>query len=248
MTTLYINNHQTDVFFNLAAEEYLLKHRPENIFMLWQNNASVILGKHQSAEAEINLDFTEEKHIDIARRYSGGGTVFHDLGNINLTFIENTNTMNFDKYAQQIIDFLSSIGIQAQTDKRLGIYIDQLKISGSAQCIYKNRVMYHCTLLHSTNLATLNACIDVHPEQVANISNTNHGYTVQSVRSQVTNISKHLQNPPDIENFKKSIFDFFFDQTTQKQIYQLNKEDVTRIEQLKQEKYAMKKWIFNRNT
>lgn len=242
MDTLYINNPFTDIYFNLAAEEFLLKNHTENILMLWQNTPSVILGKNQNAASEIDLNFVKEKKISIARRYSGGGTVYHDLGNLNLTFIENTRTPDFEKYTRQTIEFLESIGIQAQKDSRLGINIDRMKISGSAQCIYKTRVMYHCTLLYNTDLTVLISSLAAKPTD----SPTNIRYAVPSVKSPVTNISRHLQAPPDIDDFKRKTFGFFFNTTAQKQIYNLTPQEITRIEQLKNEKYASLQWIFNK--
>lgn len=242
MNTLIIDNPFTDIHFNLAAEEFLLKNRAENIFMLWQNTPSVVLGKHQRAEAEINLTYVKEKQIRIARRYSGGGAVYHDLGNLNLTFIENTNVPDFEKYTRKILEFLNSIGISAQKDTRLGINIGQLKISGSAQCIYKTRCMYHCTLLYDTDLTALTASLAVHP--ASTVPET--GYSVASVKSPVTNISKHLQYPPESGEFKNQVLAFFLNTIPQKQIYNLNPHEINRIEQLKNEKYATTPWIFGK--
>ncbi|MCD4729892.1 MAG: lipoate--protein ligase family protein, partial [Bacteroidales bacterium] len=84
---LIINRSQTDPYFNIAAEEYLLKNMDEDCFMLWQNQHSIIVGKHQNTLAEINFGFVKENNIPVIRRISGGGTVFHDLGNLNFTFI-----------------------------------------------------------------------------------------------------------------------------------------------------------------
>ena len=242
MNTYYINNPSTDIYFNLAAEEFLLKNRSENILMFWQNTPSVILGKHQSVEAEIDLNFVQEKHIRVARRYSGGGTVYHDLGNLNLTFIENTNTPNFEHYNRQTLELLASIGLQAEKDDRLGIYIDRSKISGSAQCIYKTRILYHCTLLYDTNLVMLTSSLAAKP----NASISSLKYSVPSVKSPVTNVRSHLHTPPTVEDFKKQALDFFIRKDPKGQMYQLNKEEVNRIERLRNEKYATPQWIFNK--
>ena len=117
--------------------------------MLWQSEPSVVIGKHQSVAAEADERFLDEKGITLARRFSGGGAVYHDRGNINLSFIETRKQPDFEYYLQLVVDFLEKVGITAYADQRLGIYVDEQKISGSAQCIHKDRVMYHCTLLFS---------------------------------------------------------------------------------------------------
>ena len=141
------HNTFTDIYFHLAAEEYLLKQETDSVFMLWQDTPSVVMGKHQSVQLEVNREWAEEQQIQIARRFSGGGAVYHDLGNVNLTFIETVSRLpDFSLYLHRILDFLKLIGLPAKGDERLGIYLDGLKISGSAQCVHKNRVLYHCTL------------------------------------------------------------------------------------------------------
>ena len=142
----------TDIYFHLAAEEYLLKQGNENIFMLWQDTPSVVIGKHQRLRSEVDKKWAEQEQVHIARRFSGGGAVYHDLGNINLTFIETAPRLpEFVTYLQRTLDFLNSIGLMAKGGERLGIYLNGLKISGSAQCVHKNRVLYHCTLLYDTD-------------------------------------------------------------------------------------------------
>ena len=125
-----IDNRCTDIYFNLAAEEYLLKQKRGNFFMLWQSEPSVVMGKNQSVRAEVNEDYRIEKGIRLARRFSGGGAVYHDKGNINLTFIETTSQPLFEDYLQRIVGFLETMGVTAYTDERLGIYLDGKKISG----------------------------------------------------------------------------------------------------------------------
>ena len=154
-----VDNRCTDVYFNLAAEEYLLKQKREDYFMIWQSASSVVIGKNQSVQIEVDEEYMIEKGIHLARRFSGGGAVYHDKGNINLTFIETTSQPLFEDYLQRTVDFLETMGVTAYTDERMGIYLDGKKISGSAQCIHKDRVMYHCTLLFSTNLDVLHSVL-----------------------------------------------------------------------------------------
>lgn len=242
---LCINNTYTDAYFNLASEEYLLKKFQEDIFMLWQNEPSVIVGKYQNVLAEINLDFVKRNGIKVVRRFSGGGTVFHDMGNLNLTFIEKNKNVNFDKFTKQIIALLSELGINADSDERRAINIDGLKISGSAQCVHKDRVMYHATLLFSSDLSSLISTLESDPKQVENIKD-NRIY-VQSVKSPVTNILKHLEQPLDINIFKKYILDYFLYKSNDNRSYQLTEEDTSAITILKENKYANPDWNFHGN-
>ncbi|MTK53896.1 lipoate--protein ligase family protein [Paludibacter sp.] len=215
-----INNPYTDPYFNIAAEKYLLQHSSEGVFMMWQNEPSVIIGKHQNVRTEVNVDFADQHRIKIGRRISGGGAVYHDLGNVNLTFIESNKKPDFNKYPQLIIDFLATIGIQAQPDKRLGLTINGLKISGSAQYIYKDRTMFHASLLFSTDLFVL--------EKVLDSPDTDPRTYLRSVKCPVTNISEHLSGSMQIEQFKHLIMKHFSGEN-----YLLNNQDIAEIERLK---------------
>ena len=181
----------TDIYFHLAAEEYLLKQGNEDIFMLWQDTPSVVIGKHQRLRSEVDQEWAEREQVHIARRFSGGGAVYHDLGNVNLTFIETTARLpEFVTYLQRTLDFLNSMGLMATGGERLGIYLNGLKISGSAQCLYKDRVLYHCTLLYDTDLTALHQALN--PEPMVDDETLSSVYAVPSVRSEVTNIRRHL--------------------------------------------------------
>lgn len=237
---LCIDNKHTDPYFNLAAEEYLLKNFSDNIFMLWQNEPSVIVGKHQNVRAEINLDFAEKNHIKIARRFSGGGTVFHDLGNLNLTFIETNSNVNFDKFTNEILDMLIQIGINAEADERRAINIDGLKISGSAQCIHKDRVMYHATLLFSSDLSSLIKSLE--GDEWEETNDTQRRIYVKSVKSPVTNIAEHLQQAFGLREFKQYVMDYFMNKSKINSFYGFDKKDIQAIELLKKEKYIRPEW------
>lgn len=181
----------SDIYFHLAAEEYLLKQGNEDIFMLWQDTPSVVIGKHQRLRSEVDQEWAEREQVHIARRFSGGGAVYHDLGNVNLTFIETAPRLpEFVTYLQRTLDFLNSMGLMATGDERLGIYLNGLKISGSAQCLYKDRVLYHCTLLYDTDLTALHQALN--PAPMVDDEMLSSVYAVPSVRSEVTNIRRHL--------------------------------------------------------
>ena len=239
-----IDNRCTDIYFNLAAEEYLLKQKRGNFFMLWQSEPSVVIGKHQSVAAEET--FLHEKGIALARRFSGGGAVYHDRGNINLSFIETRKQPDFEYYLQLVVDFLEKVGIAAYADQRLGIYVDERKISGSAQCIHKDRVMYHCTLLFSTDLDVLNGALSGQPDAENRLPGSRTLRAVPSVRSEVANVKEFLSGPMDVKRFMHLLFHSFIDDDDNR-IYRFSAGDLEAIERLKAEKYASQEWIYHKS-
>lgn len=248
-----IDSPFTDIYFHLAAEEYLLKHGTGNLFMLWQDTSSVVLGKHQRVQAEVDREWAEQRGIHIARRFSGGGTVYHDMGNVNLTFIESSPLLpDFTIYLHRTLDFLASIGLSAEGDERLGIYLNGLKISGSAQCVHKNRVLYHCTLLYDTDLEVLNKVITPKKEMEGTLLPTT--YAVPSVRSEVTNIRTHLVaglSVPDnssldslsIPHFRNAAFQYISQGQT---VRPFREQELEAIYRLREEKYILPEWILSR--
>ena len=231
----------TDIYFHLAAEEYLLKQGNEDIFMLWQDTPSVVIGKHQRLRSEVDQEWAEREQVHIARRFSGGGAVYHDLGNVNLTFIETTSRLpEFVTYLQRTLDFLNSMGLMAIGGERLGIYLNGLKISGSAQCLYKDRVLYHCTLLYDTDLTALHQALN--PEPMVDDETLSSVYAVPSVRSEVTNIRKHL-SAGTVTDFKEKAFLYF---SKSQSVSAFTREEIEAINQLREEKYIQKEWIYSR--
>src|SRR5690606_34230164 len=125
-----------DPYFCLAAEEYLMKQFSDDIFMLWQSDNTVVVGKHQNAMAEINYPFVHKNNIKVARRISGGGTVFHDRGNVNFTFIKTVDSpaeINFRRFVQPVIKALEKLGVEAVASGRNDLLLHGKKISGNAE-------------------------------------------------------------------------------------------------------------------
>ena len=241
-----IDNRCTDVYFNLAAEEYLLKRRREDYFMVWQSEPSVVVGKNQSLRAEVDEEYRRRKGIRPARRFSGGGAVYHDGGNINLTFIETVSQPVFEDYLQRTVEFLESLGLAAYTDERMGILLDGKKISGSAQCIHRDRVMYHCTLLFSTNLTVLNKVLRGNPATRDPIQGVQAVRAVPSVHSEVTNICHYVDEATDIKRFVHLLFHYFLTESDGNTIYRFSAADKAAVESLRKEKYADEEWIWHR--
>ncbi|KAA5808141.1 lipoate--protein ligase [Thermoanaerobacterium thermosaccharolyticum] len=237
---IYVYNKITDPYFNLAAEEYLLKQFNDECFMLWRNKPSIIIGKNQNALAEINLDYVKEHNIPVVRRLSGGGAVFHDLGNVNFTFIVNDDLNGFSdfrRFTQPIIDVLKKLSINAEFSGRNDITIDGKKISGNAQYYYKNRILHHGTLLVSSNMIDLSAALKVRPVKFEDKG-------VKSVSKRVTNINEHLKEPIDIEEFINLIMNDIRQRTGGSGLYEFTGEDIKNIEKLKNEKYSTWEWNF----
>lgn len=240
-----IDNRSTDIYFNLAAEEYLLKERQEDYFMLWQAEASVVVGKYQSVRAEADEEFLRRRQIRPARRFSGGGAVYHDRGNLNLTFVETADKPDFGRFLRAVAGALETLGIAVETDSRNGIYVDGRKVSGSAQCIYKNRVLYHCTLLFDTDLAALDAALNgTRAEET--LPGSQRVKAVASVRSSVVNIAEKLPVRMDIERFREVLFEYFLRADKENSRCGFSKEDTARIEDLKSGRYATPEWIYNK--
>ncbi|MCQ2283565.1 MAG: lipoate--protein ligase [Bacteroidales bacterium] len=230
--------------FNLAVEEYLLTQTQDDVFMLWQNDNSVIIGRHQNTLAEINLDFVEKENIVIARRLTGGGAVFHDLGNLNFSFIQNINPnekeIDFVKYLQPIVDALQSLGVPAAFSGRNDLVIYDKKISGNAMVFYGNRVLEHGTLLFSTVQNNLAQALKVDPSKF-------NDKAVKSVRSRVTNISEYLPQPMTVLEFKDYLMDFILKQNQLKEVDGLSAEEQRIVSDLCENKFSTWEWNYGQS-
>lgn len=150
----YIINNSTNPYFNIALEEYCLMHVDpgEDYFLLWQNEPSIIIGRNQNTLEEINQRFVKERGIKVVRRISGGGAVYHDLGNLNFTFIsrvEPGRPINFSVFVNPIINVLKELGVDATLVGRNDIVAYGKKISGNAQRLYRRKfcTMGPCSLM-----------------------------------------------------------------------------------------------------
>ncbi len=237
---IILNRPQTDPYFNLAAEEYLVKNTKKPLFMLWQNTQTVVIGKHQNALKEVNLNYLREKNIPVIRRISGGGTVFHDLGNLNYSFIDfgaRESLVNFKKYSQPILEVLQNMGIDAQLVGKSDLKINELKFSGNASHVHKNTVLHHGTLLFTSQLNDLESSIKGKVEDYSDKA-------VQSNRSTVTNIQSHLKTPMSLQDFKQQIFEHILLTNPNAEKRDFTKEEINEIQKLADTKYKTWEWNF----
>ena len=239
---IYIEKNSHDPHFNVAVEEHLLRQKGSDLVMIWKSEPSVVIGKHQNAISEINLDWIRQNKIPVIRRISGGGTVYHDLGNINYTVITTESRkdrmIDFQKFTQPIVDFLDSFGIEAVYNGKNNLFIGDRKISGCAAHVHKNRVMHHGTILFDSNLADLDKSIKANPGK----SITDKA--VQSVRSTVTNIREHLDVEMDILKFESKFKKYIINYHNISNLEELLKDDMKAVSDLADKKYKTWEWTF----
>ena len=193
----FLHNTHTDPAFNLATEEWLLRHSDTDVFMLWRNAPAVIVGRNQNTASEIDEEFVRERDITIIRRLTGGGAVFHDLGNVNFTFIqigEQSRHLDFHRFTAPILEALQALGVDCRFEGRNDLVIDGQKFSGNAQLIEKDRVLHHGTLLFSAQMTDLSGALKINRAKYVDKA-------VKSVAKRVTNISSHLPSPMGVEEF-----------------------------------------------
>jgi lipoate---protein ligase len=228
-----------DIYFNLALEEYLLMHEVRDYFILWQSKPAVVVGKHQNTLAEINFRFVSENGIQVARRLSGGGTVYHDQGNLNFTYIANGEPgklVDFKRFIGPVIDFLGTLGIDAEMGLKNEILARSKKISGNAEHVYKNRVLHHGTLLFHSDLRLLRDSLRVLPGRYKDKA-------VQSNRSSVINISECLDHGMAMESFEQAFFEFVI-MRRGGEVVELNQLAIKAISDLAVSKYRSWEWIY----
>jgi lipoate-protein ligase A len=233
-----INSDTHNPYFNLALEEHLLKNRAEEFLILSINDISIISGKHQCIHREVNTRFVTENNIPVLRRITGGGTVFHDQGNLNFCFIRNCEAgkqIDFQRHLLPVTVFLSTFGVQA-TIQGSDLKVDGLKISGNAEHVYRSRVLHHGTLLWNASFDTLHNCI----------RKETSSYTTRAVPSRpaiVTNLSEKIKRFRHISEFRSGMLNYFLDALNGASLYNLNQKEKAEIEMLAG-KYRTWQWNY----
>lgn len=227
--------------FNLALEEYVLNHLdPSHPYVIiWQNEPAVIIGRNQNTLAEVNMKYVKEHNIHVVRRLSGGGAVYHDLGNLNFTFIVDGDkgvVSNFEFFTRPVIKALRSLGVKAEFSGRNDITIDGKKFSGNAQYWSRNRLLHHGTILFNSDLTVVQEALNVKTDKLQSKG-------IKSVRSRVTNIYPYLKTPITIEEFKEILLKYMQEEQTGPDII-LTPEQIAEVEKIRDERYARWEWNF----
>ncbi len=237
-----IINNRSNPYFNLALEEYLMKQAEldDEKLILWQNAPTIVIGKHQNALEEINYPYVKENNIQVVRRLTGGGAVYHDLGNLNFTFLLNRDnfvTTDFSVFAEPIIYCLSNLGVRADFNGRNDIAVDYKKFSGNAQYLYKNTLLHHGTILFDSDLSVLGQALKPKKKYLSR--------AVKSVQSLVTNLKPYLPDDLNLPTFKLLLAESIFAYHNQPyQEYELTEKDIDVVNKLVVDKYSTWEWNF----
>jgi lipoate-protein ligase A len=235
---LCLNLESEDPCLNLAIEEVLLKNSKEDYFILGINTPSVVIGKHQTPHREINTGFVTENSIPLLRRISGGGTVYHDRGNLNFTFIRQSEAgkqVDFRKYTQPVIDFLLSYGVEAIFEGKNDIKVRGLKVSGNAEHVHRNRVLHHGTLLFNSSLNMLRNSLRKDTSRYSTRA-------VESNPSPVMNLIDELKMFNDISELKAEMMNYALLNLPDAAIYSLSTTEKEAAASLAATKYNSWEW------
>lgn len=243
---LFIDNKGIhDPMMNLAIEEYVLRNLDvnESYLLFYINEPSIIIGKNQNTAEEINTEYVEEKGIKVVRRLSGGGAVYHDLGNLNFSFItkdDGESFHNFQKFTEPVVKALKKLGINAELSGRNDILAEGKKISGNAMFSTRGRMFSHGTLMFDVNVDDVVASLKVKKDKIESKG-------IKSVRSRVTNIADFLENPITIEEFKSLILKYIFEDSEEVPEYVLTEEDWNKIHEISKERYQSWDWNYGKS-
>ena len=234
----YIEVSTTDSAFNLALEEYVFENlsKDYNYFILWQNAKTVVVGRHQNTFNEVDEAFIRENNIRVVRRLSGGGAVYHDLGNLNFTFIQDAAGKEPDLalFCNPVAQAIRTLGAEAQVNGRNDITVDGMKFSGNAQYVKYGRVMHHGTLLFDSQLEIAGKALRPDPDKIK-------AKGVASVRSRITNLKPLLAPGTTLESFRSALLHALFENEEMER-YTLSDADIAAISALKESRYDTWQW------
>ena len=237
----YLESPFQDPAYNLALEQVVFDRLPrtDSYFMLWQNQNAIIVGRHQNTAQEIDAAFVRDRDIKVVRRLSGGGAVYHDLGNLNFTYVTDSapdSALDMGFFCRPVARALERLGVQAQLNGRNDITVDGQKFSGNAQYVKEGRVMHHGTILFDSDLSVVSQALTVRADKLAS-------HAVGSVRSRVTNLRPYLPDDLTLEAFRVEFLNALFD-AAPPQPYHWTEEDLQAAQLLYDQRYNTWDWNY----
>ncbi|MDW4511301.1 lipoate--protein ligase [Priestia megaterium] len=243
---LFIDNQKNyDPRINLAIEEYALKHLDinETYLLFYINEPSIIIGKNQNTIEEINTKYVEDQQINVVRRLSGGGAVYHDKGNLNFSFItkdDGNSFHNFKKFTEPVVEALKKLGVNAELSGRNDLMAEGRKISGNAQFSTKGRMFSHGTLLFDSEIENVVSALKVKKDKIESKG-------IKSIRNRVANISEFLEQKVTVEEFREMLLRYIFDGEENITEYKLTEKDWETIHQISKERYQSWDWNYGKS-
>ncbi|MGT2636946.1 lipoate--protein ligase [Streptococcus ratti] len=238
----YIVSHSNNPAFNIALEAYAFREMldEDEIFILWINEPTIVIGKHQNAIEEINKEYTDAHVIHVVRRLSGGGAVYHDLNNLNYTIISNKadeGAFDFKTFSKPVIDTLAKLGVKAEFTGRNDLEIDGKKFCGNAQAYYKGRMMHHGCLMFDVDTSVLADALKVSKDKIESKG-------IKSVRARVTNINDELPQKMDVLAFRDALLEQVKEENPDMTEYEFSEAELERISQSEKEQFGNWDWIY----
>ena len=233
---LLVENHNHDPSWNLAFQErlfHLAGASGQSFVMLWQNGPSVIVGRYQNSYEEVDQEAARAASVKVVRRSTGGGAVYHDLGNMNYSLgvaEKNLANLDFKALALPILEVLRELGVPAELSGRNDLTVGGLKFSGTAQMASPGAVLYHGTLMYDVDLDILARILKVKPDKIESKG-------VKSVKSRVTNLKGHLPAGADLATIARKLSD-----KLGRRRYEATKEDMAAAAEIMSLKYGSWDW------
>jgi lipoate---protein ligase len=240
------NKGITDPRINLAIEEYVLKNmdiEKDDYLLFYINQPSIIIGKNQNTIEEINTDYVEENNIIVVRRLSGGGAVYHDLNNLNFSFLtkdDGDSFHNYKKFTQPVVDALAKLGVNSELSGRNDILAEGKKVSGNAQYATRGRMFSHGTLMFDLDIDAVVNALKVKQDKIESKG-------IKSVRSRVANIIDFLPEKITVEQFRMEILKSIFGGEENIQYYELTDEDWEKIHEISKNRYQLWEWNYGKS-